>query len=318
MINGLVERGKKTEIWIYNPSGLRKPSDLQRTIADSYSGRMLSVRFLDSISDIDCRGTIVATDFGSALLAKYIHGFKRYCYFVQDHEPEFNPTSFLSEIAHLTYSQPYECICCGPWLYELMTMRYKLVACQFELAYDHKIYMEYDADQRPARFAKRRIAFYYQPSKVRRLAELGLIAFDILADRGIRFHIDFFGEAVNCKPMPYSASYHGLLDHEGLAALYNKSAVGLVFSATNYSIIPREMMACGLPIIEYEGQSSLLSLGTIGVELVEACPYKLADMLTRLLADYKEWDEYANQSLQNVQAYSWERSIEDVCSFLVE
>ena len=41
-----------------------------------------------------------------------------------------------------------------------------------------------------------------------------------------------------------------------LADLYRRATVGVVFSATNYSLIPHEMMACGLPVVELDGEST--------------------------------------------------------------
>ena len=35
-----------------------------------------------------------------------------------------------------------------------------------------------------------------------------------------------------------------------LADLYRESTIGMVFSTTNPSLVPYEMMACGLPVID--------------------------------------------------------------------
>ena len=45
---------------------------------------------------------------------------------------------------------------------------------------------------------------------------------------------------------------------------YAEAAVGLCLSLTNYSLIPQEMMACGLPCVDLAGGSTDAELGRDG------------------------------------------------------
>ena len=41
-----------------------------------------------------------------------------------------------------------------------------------------------------------------------------------------------------------------------LARLFCEATVGLCLSLTNYSLIPKEMLACGLPCVDLRGASA--------------------------------------------------------------
>ena len=58
-----------------------------------------------------------------------------------------------------------------------------------------------------------------------------------------------------------------------LARAYSEATVGLCLSLTNYSLIPQEMLACGLPCVDLAGASTEAELGRDGgVELAEPDP----------------------------------------------
>ena len=49
-----------------------------------------------------------------------------------------------------------------------------------------------------------------------------------------------------------------------LAQAYSQGTVGLCLSLTNYSLIPQEMMACGMPCVDIAGGSSEATFGADG------------------------------------------------------
>ena len=66
---------------------------------------------------------------------------------------------------------------------------------------------------------------------------------------------------------------------------YAEATVGLCLSLTNYSLIPQEMMACGLPCVDVPGLARRpRSAPDAGIEVVAAPdPVALADAMERLL-----------------------------------
>jgi len=68
------------------------------------------------------------------------------------------------------------------------------------------------------------------------------------------YEILFFGSgSAKQHPQPYPVTYLDIVPTlNDLASLYATSAAGLVFSTTNPSLVPYEMMACGLPVIDLD------------------------------------------------------------------
>jgi glycosyltransferase involved in cell wall biosynthesis len=92
-----------------------------------------------------------------------------------------------------------------------------------------------------------------------------------------------------------------------LALNYCEATVGLCISLTNYSLIPQEMMACGLPCVDVTGGSSEAVFGRDGpVELADADPVMLADAMERLLADEELWRRRSEAGLGFVERASWQ------------
>ena len=85
--------------------------------------------------------------------------------------------------------------------------------------------------------------------------------------------------------------------------------MGLCLSMTNYSLIPQEMMACGLPCVDLAGGSPEAEFGANGpVELAEADPDALADALERLLTDEDLWRRRSEAGLAFVRDADWEHA----------
>src|SRR5207249_2717381 len=117
--------------------------------------------------------------------------------------------------------------------------RYGARASRFTYAYDPGVYTTAGGGPR----AGDRVAFYARTKTARRAVELGLMALERLAARVPALVVDFFGGAPRQLNAPYRYVDHGVLDDKGLADLYRRATLGVVFSATNYSLIPHEMMA---------------------------------------------------------------------------
>src|SRR5207237_4781121 len=109
-----------------------------------------------------------------------------------------------------TYRGGLDCICNGPWIEQIMRVRYGLWARRFSQAADTSVYR---AKPRRAGHGLLRIAFYARIFSDRRAVEIGLLALEMLAERGVKFHVDFFGQYQQLfLSAPYSATHHGVLD----------------------------------------------------------------------------------------------------------
>ena len=70
---------------------------------------------------------------------------------------------------------------------------------------------------------------------------------------------------------PYE--HMGVLAPKQLPWLYSEATVGLCLSMTNFSLTPKEMLACGLPCVELSGVSAESVFGPDGP--IELAPLDL-------------------------------------------
>ena len=99
------------------------------------------------------------------------------------------------------------------------------------------------------------------------------------AARTLRFVL--FGDTEPIDP-PFPHEHLGVASPEELSWAYSEATVGLSLSLTNYSLIPQEMMACGLPCVELAGDNLERVFGADGPARARAAdPVELADALER-------------------------------------
>ena len=129
------------------------------------------------------------------------------------------------------------------------------------------------------------VAFYARASTPRRAVPLGLLALEELHRRRPGVELVLFGEgrAVRAR---FPHRWAGVLAGPELARLYSEAGAGLVLSLTNPSLVPTEMLACGLPVVDVASESMLATFGAGGpVALAEPDPLALADALEQALDD---------------------------------
>jgi glycosyltransferase involved in cell wall biosynthesis len=201
-------------------------------------------------------------------------------YLVQDHEPEFYPTSAEREWAEWTYGQGLHCIGASPWLAELLRSRYAASATSFDLGIDHDRYRPADVPRRTDQ-----VLFYARAVTPRRAVPLGLLALEELHRRRPGVEIALFGEARDVAA-PFPHRQLGVLEAGDLARAYSAATVGIVLSLTNPSLVPQEMLACGLPVVDLASESMLATYGADGpATLAAAEPIALCEAIEALLDD---------------------------------
>jgi len=315
MVSFFERMGHKQTIWINNPTPKRTDEngydDIQKHF-QFFSGdlKILNERFKEASGDI-----IIATDCWTIWPVQAVSNFKRRFYFVQDFEPSFHPMGANYLAAEETYKQDIDCICASPWLAKLMQEKYGRWARHFWLAADTELYHPASTE---VENNIPRIAFYSRHFTARRAVELGMLALEVLAKRGIKFEVDFFGAPLDLNEAPFPFVDHGVASPEQLAELFQYTEIGVVFSATNYSLVPQEMMACRLPIVELKGESTECIFPEGTVSLAEPHPVKIADAIEALLNDKSLREQQAKTGYEWVQTFSWEASAKLVEAALLE
>lgn len=308
--------GHKNTLWINNPRLHANPGAAYETIVKHFQNVVAEIRFVaDGLADAE--GDIVfATDFWTAWPVLNTSRFKRRFYFVQDYEPLFHPMGTEYRIALQTYDQDFDCICAGPWLEGLMRDRHGLWARSFWLAVDRNLYF-------PAKSERTddivHIAFYARHLTARRAVTLGFMALESLAARDVPVHIHFFGaDSIGFDEAPFPATDHGVLSPRGLAELYRRCDLGVVFSATNYSLVPQEMMACGIPVVELDGDSTRAVFPDGVVTLVEPHPARIADSIEALVRDPAARRRQTEAALRWVEEFTWPNAARTVEAGITE
>ncbi|MBA3263347.1 MAG: glycosyltransferase family 4 protein, partial [Thermoleophilaceae bacterium] len=172
---------------------------------------------------------------------------------------------------------------------------------------DHDVYRPL-----PVERDRKTVLFYSRDATPRRAVPIGLLALDELWRRRPDVRIVMFGDPEPAKTtFPYENL--GIVATDELARRYNQASVGLCLSLTNYSLIPQEMMACGLPCVDLSERSPEAAFGRDGpVELAEPDPIALADALETLLDDEQRWQRRSEAGLTFVAEASWDAAARQV------
>jgi glycosyltransferase involved in cell wall biosynthesis len=300
--------GHHCTIWINHPGIHSNSSSAFEDIIKHYQLVRSEVRFVAE-GFLDASGdAVIATGWPTVQIVSHAQNFKERFYFVQDYEPDFYSRGTLSILAELTYKKDFSCLCCGTWLERIMRERYGRWARHFWLAADASVYFTPSRPRPPNRVP--RIAFYGRTgaSHFRRAAELGLLGLQHLASQGVLFHVDLYGSHLDVGRAPFSCTLHGNLSSEELAELYRAADLGLCFSTTNYSIVPQEMMACGLPVVEIDVESTRAIFPDDVVTFCGLQPLEIADAIGTLLANSERRRMQAEAARAWVSSFSWEQS----------
>jgi len=87
-----------------------------------------------------------------------------------------------------------------------------------------------------------------------------------------------------------------------------------VLSLTNYSLIPKEMMACGLPVVDVRGASAESVFGSQPdvIELAEPEPLALCETIESLLEDAPRRERMAAAGRSFVEGMTWTAAADQI------
>jgi glycosyltransferase involved in cell wall biosynthesis len=246
---------------------------------------------------------VVATGWETVVATVLLPGCYARVYLIHDHEPEFYAMSAEHLWAEQTYGLDLYPIAASTWLRDMMRDHYGRDGSWFRFGVDHHVY-------RPRKIERRRdtVMFYGRHVTPRRAVPLAMLALDELHRRRSDVRIVLFGDTEPPETtFPYE--FLGVVSPEVLARRYSEATVGVCLSLTNYSLIPQEMMACGLPCVDVRGGSSEAEFRSAGpVELAEPDPVALADAIETLLDDELLWQRRSEAGLAFVADADWDHA----------
>lgn len=324
IVRHLENFGHRCTIWIDSPSMHRSADLAYQDIVKHFQCLQAEVRFVDEGFLSTSGHAAIATSWQTAYIVNAAQGFLGKYYFVQDHEPEFYPTGSDSLLAQKTYEFDLACICASPWLDQIMGERYGRWSRAFNLAYDHQVYhqtrglpeFERKRTEENARF---KIAVYARAHTARRCVELALEGLRLLGQKRDDFEVHLFGQdEMPFKAANFHAYGHRVLSAEKLAQLYNECDMGVCFSGTNYSLVPQEMMACGLPLVELDTDSTNAIYPENAVTLAGPAPQDICNKICHLMDNPARLEEQRRHALDWVQGFNWEQSARTVESAITD
>lgn len=236
---------------------------------------------------VDGEDVLMATHWSTVALAESVRSLiGEIMYFVQDFEPAFYPMGSEYILAENTYRKNLYAITSGPWCAHILKRDYGMEADSFRFPVDDTIYNAQAAAQ--TKRAKR-VLFFAKPEMARRCFLIGTMALKEFHRIKPDYEILFFGSgSAKQHPQDYPVTYLDIVPTlNDLANLYATSAAGLVFSTTNPSLVPYEMMACGLPVIDLNRPGNEVNYDNrrdIAL-LADADPVRMAKDMAALLDD---------------------------------
>lgn len=305
LIRGLERRGHACSVWIDDSGRRLSPAAAAPDFRAWFGPFAAPVQY--GFDAWDGADVTVATGWQTVARVRQLGGSGTRAYLVQDHEPEFFPTSAQRHWAADSYRHGCYPITAGAWLATLMQEEYGLPATAFDLGVDTARYRPRDVPRRSDV-----VLFYARSSTPRRAVPLALAALAELRERRPNVELWFFGDGRGpAVDFPYRDV--GIVHSDELARLYSEATVGLVLSMTNYSLIPQEMLACGLACVELDSPSVRAAYGTDGpVDLAPADPSAIRAAVERLLDDPGARAARVRQAEAFLAARTWDAAAAQV------
>lgn len=215
----------------------------------NYRGKMETKEALEENYDV-----VIATDWKSVYTVTQMDGYKMY--FVQDYEPYFCEDGERYILAKKTYELGLHMISLGKWNKHEIERN---VDCDTKISYVDFPYerSEYHIVERDYKSYKSKKEFefvVYLKQVGRRLPTIIPLMLEKVKKRfeedQMKLNISFYG---GIEDIPEELGKNlGKLSKAELMELYAKADFGMVSSMTNISLVPYEMLATGLPVVEFK------------------------------------------------------------------
>lgn len=308
VLTRLEQRGHVCTVWLEDPFGDHDQpvEEVREQVRADYAN--VTAPFFRGFDAWTGADIALATGWQTTFPVMRLDRCLARAYLVNDHEPEFFPTSIESRLAAATYRLGLPCLVGGsPWMARVLAERYDVQV--------HEVFPYGIGDAYHPRRVDRRedtIVFYGRGVTPRRAVALGMMALEHVARRRPDLRVVIFGDAA-----PPEASFPfehlGLASPAQLAWLYSEATVGVAFSMTNSSLVPQDMMACGLPVVDLVGFGTESAYGDPPpVELALFDDVAVAAAIERLLDDPALRAERSRLGLAHASTRSWDTTTDHV------
>lgn len=311
MMSLLRHRGFPNQhVVIVEPHRWADAAQAQAAFAEAFGDPAITVSL--GVRSIEPCHYLVATGWQTAYwVAKYRDTLER-LYFVQDFEPSFYAQGSEYCFAEDTYRLGLTGITAGTWLAEKLAADYGMKTFAFSFGCDTGFYRPLGRRENPTRH----IFFYARPVTPRRCFELGLLALEKVCRGRPDVAVIFAGWDIGDVVVPFTHLNAGTVPVEQLPDLYSQCDVALVLSATNLSLLPLEVAACGCPMVINDTPNANWLLGRDEALYCDMTVDGIADAIVKLLEDEPLRVSLAAAALERAQRATWEAEADKVADFL--
>lgn len=312
---GLFERGYNVK---YVSSSSQDKKDLAKALEYNYNYKGVAVNF----NDLDGENRFIcATSLSTVFFAMKLKGYK--LYFVQDFEPFFFPMGDQWYLANKTYKIGLHLVSLGKWNLSMINRfvfnsadneSYKNIDIPkmnwIDFPFEPK---EFPIEKRDYAYLKNKknikIAVYSRSITERRMpALLRYITSKLknyLSKDGYDLQLYVFGDSIKFE----FAQNLGDISRNQMKDLFSNCDFGMCMSGTNVSLVPYEMIAMGLPLIDFEN-SSLKDFLNDGVFYYSGNAKELYEQIKLSLNNPKILEDKMSVAQSTLKKLSWEKSID--------
>ena len=334
----LAKQGMRVYYLIYKRQSVEEMEYCAKENLAGYRGRFMS--FGDYLKEsgkkrIENVDFVCATSWDTVSFAKKLEDAYK-LYFVQDYEPYFYKYGEEFLMCRSTYGQGLHMISLGSWNRDMIlkdaeaysrlneggksgtsigkSQAYKIDVVDFP--YEPREYTQTDPssdnakDYSAYRTRKKITIAAYVKFYGKRLPEF--IPYMLrntakkLKKRGIELEVLYFGEAKTFKAP--GGKNLGHLNRTELTELYRKADFGLVASMSNISLVPYEMHASGLPVIEFADGTYTHFLPADSAILTDITKTDIAQELYAAIKDPGKLRKMHESAMDAMKDLSWENT----------
>ena len=300
-IKYLEDRGHGCQVYLYSVKDRPTLTELKEGMQGHYppTRAAQTMQWLDD--EMAPADAVLATGWETAYAVFNDKTEARKFYFVQDFEPYFYPAGSEYVLAENTYRMNFYGITAGGWLPRKLKNEYGMECDYYDFGSDPGLYKFENTKPR------KEVFFYARPVTVRRGFELGIMALELFHQKRPEYTITLAGWDVSEYQIPFPYKNLKTLSLGELSEVYNQCAAGLVVSLTNMSLLPLELLACGVIPVMNDGPNNTEVSNNRYIKYAHASPDALAEALIETV-DRKDLPTYAKKASESVRELSWEKS----------
>lgn len=302
----LAKLGYQVGYIVYKPQSKSDMEECAKTNLSTYQGEMYTNKYLDKLnSDI-----VIASSWDTVSFVKKMNGYKMY--FLQDYEPYFFSFGELFLMAKKTYEQGLHMVSLGSWNKEMVEKNCNVVSKvdTVDFPYESKEYPDCNRNYKVYGQKKEFLVAVYLKYYGKRLPCITQYLLKQVKEEfkkdGIVLNIKYFGEDKSFKCD--AGENLGMLTKKQLFSLYKKADFGLVASMSNISLVPYEMLATGLPIIEFEDGTFPYFFPNNSAILTSLSYMDLYEKLKQVIMEPHRLEEMYHTSQNKLKSLSWSKT----------